>query len=96
MTNQIQLTTKKSSYVHSLSEYKTEINLKYENTSVSVQQLKQFVRDIIINTNNKTLENKSQSTKKFLMSLEKQTSKTGILQLVWNSMLNGDGLGVIK
>ncbi len=96
MTNQIQLTTKKSSYVHSLSEYKTEITLKYENPSVNVQQLKQFVRDIIINTNNKTLENKSQSTKKFLMSLEKQTSKTGILQLVWNSMLNGDGLGVIK
>ena len=94
MTNQIELTTKKSSYVHSLFEHRDEITRKYENKQVNTQQLKQFVRDIVISTNSKTIENKSQSTKKFLLSLDKQTSKTGIVMLVWNSMMKGDGLGV--
>lgn len=95
MQNTIELTSKKSSYVYSLNEHKDEITNKFNNPSITTVQLKQFVREIIINTNDKTLENKSQSTKRFLLSLDKQKSKYGILTLVWNSMLNGDGLGVI-
>ena len=94
MTNQIELTTKKTSYVHSLFEHRDEITKKFESKQVNTNQLKQFVREIVINTNSKTVDNKSQSTKRFLMSLDKQTSKTGIVMLVWNSMMKGDGLGV--
>ena len=94
MSNQVELTTKKSSYVHSLFEHRDEITSRYEDRTVNTNQLKQFVREIVINTNSKTIENKSQSTKKFLMYLDKQTSKVGIVQLVWNSMMKGDGLGV--
>ena len=90
------LTTKKSSYVHSLLKKKDEINSKYSDSRVSTQQLKQFVREIIISTNDKDLDKKSVATKRFLISLDQQKSKTGILQLVYNSMLNGDGCGVIK
>lgn len=94
MTNQIELTTKKSSYVHSLFEHRDEITKKFESKQVNTNQFKQFVREIVINTNSKTVDNKSQSTKRFLLSLDKQTSKTGIVMLVWNSMMKGDGLGV--
>ena len=94
MTNQIELTTKKSSYVHSLFEHRDEITKKFESKQVNTNQLRQFVREIVINTNSKTVDNKSQSTKRFLLSLDKQTSKVGIVQLVWNSMMKGDGLGV--
>lgn len=96
MSVQLELTTKKTSYVHSLCEYKDEINNRFNNPSITTVQLKQFVREVVINTNEKSLEQKSVATKKFLMSLDKQKSKYGILQLVWNSMLNGDGLGVIN
>jgi predicted RNA binding protein with dsRBD fold (UPF0201 family) len=94
MTNQIELTTKKTSYVHSLFEHRDEITKKFESKQVNTNQLKQFVREIVINTNSKTVDNKSQSTKRFLMYLDKQTSKVGVVQLVWNSMMKGDGLGV--
>lgn len=94
MSTTIELTTKKSSYVHSLYEHKDEITSQFESRSINTQQFKQFIREIIINTNDKSLENKSKSTKRFLTSLEQQNSKTGVLQLVWNSMLKGDGLGV--
>ncbi len=94
MTNQIELTTKKTSYVHSLFEHRDEITKKFESKQVNTNQLKQFVREIVINTNSKTVDNKSQSTKRFLMYLDKQKSKVGVVQLVWNSMMKGDGLGV--
>jgi hypothetical protein len=94
MINQIELTTKKTSYVHSLFEHRDEITKKFESKQVNTNQLKQFVREIVINTNSKTVDNKSQSTKRFLMYLDKRTSKVGVVQLVWNSMMKGDGLGV--
>lgn len=95
MQKTIELTTKKTSYVHSLKEHKDEINRRVNDPMINTIQLKQYVKDVVVNTNDKTLENKSAATKRFLMSLDKQKSKAGILTLVWNSMLNGDGLGVI-
>ena len=95
MQKTIELTTKKTSYVYSLRDHKEEINKKVNDPSINTIQLKQYVKDVVISTNDKTIEQKSQATKRFLMSLDKQKSKTGILTLVWNSMLNGDGLGVI-
>lgn len=95
MSTTIQLTKKKTSYVNQLSLHKEEINKQVNNPLVSLQQLKQYVRDVVISTNDKSLENKSQATKRFLMSLDKQKSKSNVLTLVWNSMLNGDGFGVI-
>lgn len=94
MTNQVELTTKKSSYVHALFEHRDEITQKFEDRSINTVQLKNFIREIVLNINSKTIENKSQSTKRFLTYLDKQISKTGIVQLVWNSMMKGDGLGV--
>jgi hypothetical protein len=95
MTNTIQLTKIKTSYVHSLQQNKNLIDSNYYNKNITTQQLKQIVRDIIISTNDKSIENKSTSTKRFLSSLERQRTKDNIITLVYNSMLNGDGLGVI-
>jgi hypothetical protein len=93
--SEIQLTTKKSSYVHSLTEKNSEIENSYYDRTVSTLQFKEVVRNIVLETNNKTESNKSESTKRFLLSLDRQKSKDGILQLVWNSRMKGDGLGVV-
>lgn len=95
MKNHPQLTKVTGSYVHCLQEKTTEIVAEYNNVRVSTPQFKQFVRTIVMSANTKPLEQKSVATKRFLTSLERQTSKDGILMLVYNSQLNGDGLGVI-
>lgn len=95
MNSQINLTTVNGSYVQQLFQHDSELKNSFNDKSVSVYQLKQLVRDIVVNTNNKSIENKSTSTKRFLRSLEGQNSKLGIMTLVYNSILNGDGLGVI-
>jgi hypothetical protein len=41
------------------------------------------------------LTDKSPATKRFLDSLERQKTKDGIIMLVYNAQLKGDGLGVI-
>lgn len=94
MQTTIELTTKKSSYVHSLMTRNEEIEKSYYDNSISLAQFKTVVRNIVLETNNKTVENKSVATKRFLSSLEQQKSKTGVLQLVWNARMKGDGLGV--
>ena len=91
----IELSKVNTSYVNQLEMRNDEIEQSYYDSSVSVQQFKKVVRDIIIETNDKSLEEKSTATKRFLSSLEKLNSKETIIQLVWNSRLNGDGLGVI-
>ena len=62
MTNQIELTTKKTSYVHSLFEHRDEITKKFESKQVNTNQLKQFVREIVINTNSKNTNSKTSIT----------------------------------
>jgi hypothetical protein len=54
-----------------------------------------LVESIVVGTNTKDLEHKSQATKRFLMYLRKQRTKDGIMTLVWNARLKGDGLGVL-
>lgn len=94
MQNTIELTTKKSSYVHSLVEHNDEIESSYYDRSVSLLQFKQVVREIVLATNDKAEDKKSAATKRFLASVDKQKSKTSLLQLVWNARMKGDGYGV--
>ena len=99
MTNkeleQLQVSKIKTSYVHSLQSHKTEIDNTYLDKSVSTEQFKTYIRNIIMNTNSLEYSDKSPATKRFLMSLNKQYNKAGIITLVYNSMLKADGLGVI-
>lgn len=94
MQNTIELTTKKSSYVYSLAEHNDEIENNYYDQSISLSQFKQVVKNIVLATNNKSEDEKSPATKRFLSSVDKQYSKTGVLQLVWNARMKGDGLGI--
>lgn len=91
----IELTTKKGSYVENLVAHEVEINSAYNNYSIKAPQFMSIVESIIIDTNSKDLASKSQATKRFLMNLRKQRTKDGIMTLVWNARLKGDGLGVL-
>lgn len=91
----IELTTKKGSYVENLVAHEAEINNAYNNYSIKTPQFMSLVESIIIDTNSKDLASKSQATKRFLMNLRKQRTKDGIMTLVWNARLKGDGLGVL-
>ena len=91
----IELTTKKGSYVENLVAHEAEINNAYNNYSIKVPQFMSLVEAIVVDTNSKDLEHKSQATKRFLISLRKQRTKDGIMTLVWNARLKGDGLGVL-
>lgn len=91
----MELTKIKNSYVHELNAHQKEIDDCYNNKSKNVNDLKDLVRQIVMNTNSKSYDEKSVATKRFLLSLEKQRSKDDIITLVYNSKLNGDGLGVI-
>lgn len=89
------LTDKETSYVHSLEVHSEEILNLYEDYNTSADTLYNRVREIVINTNNKPLEKKSQATQRFLQSLYKiRNSKDRIIFLVYNAKLKGDGLGV--
>jgi len=95
MQNQtIELTKIKGSYVNQLEQRNTEIENSYYDQSVTTQEFKQVVKNIVLETNTKSVEKKSVATKRFLESLERQRTKDGIIMLVWNARLKGDGLGV--
>lgn len=51
--------------------------------------------EVVMSTNSKEYDQKSVATKRFLINLEKQRTKDGIIFLVYNSKLNGDGCGVV-
>lgn len=99
MTNQElaqrQVSTIKASYSHTLTKYKTDIDTTFLNKSVDTKGFKHYIRQLIIGTNDKPIEDKSPATKRFLTSLDRQYNKDGVLMLVYNSMLKADGLGVI-
>lgn len=92
----VELTKISGSYVNQLIKYKTDITNKYADTTISVFALKDFVREIVINTNDKALTDKSPATKRFLERLAKQTTKDKVITLVWNAIMAGDGLQVLK
>lgn len=92
----IELTKVSGSYVNQLIKYKIDITNKYADTTISVFALKDFVREIVINTNDKALTDKSPATKRFLERLAKQTTKDKVITLVWNAIMAGDGLQVLK
>lgn len=91
----IELTKVSGSYVNQLIKHKTDITDKYADKSVSVPALKEFVREIIISTNDKALADKSPATKRFLENLARQMTKDKVVTLVWNAIMAGDGLQVI-
>lgn len=90
-----ELTNIKSSYVGNLKANKNTFDYAYANPAIKADQLKSIVKNIVLNTNDKTIEDKSEATKRFLVSLDKLRSKDQIMTLVYNSMLKGDGQGVI-
>lgn len=94
-TNNIELTTKKGSYVENLVAHEAEINNAYNNYSIKAPQFMSLVGSIVVSTNSKELDKKSAATKRFLTNLRKQRTKDGIMTLVWNARLKGDGLGVV-
>ena len=92
----VELTTKKHSYVYHLNVNSDLIQDMYEDESINSYQLADKVKQIIINVNDKEIDKKSKATLRFLQSLDKvKYSKDEIVMLVWNSMMKGDGLGVI-
>lgn len=92
----INLTEVNNSYVHSLNQNMNKILSSYSDEHVNLFEFKSLVRQIVIDTNDKPIEQKSNSTKRFLTSLDRQKSKTEVLSLVYNSQLSGDNLKVIK
>lgn len=92
----VELTTKQQSYVYHLNVNSDLIQDMYEDESINSCQLADKVKQIIINVNDKEIDKKSKATLRFLQSLDKvKHSKDEIVMLVWNSMMKGDGLGVI-
>lgn len=91
----MELTKIKNSYVHELNEHQKEIDACYNDISKTVNDLKSLVKEVVMNTTSKEYDQKSVTTKRFLINLEKQRTKDGIIFLVYNSKLNGDGCGVI-
>lgn len=91
----MELTKIKNSYVHELNVHQKEIDACYNDKAKNVNDLKDLVRQVVMNTNSKEYDQKSVATKRFLISLEKQRTKDGIIFLVYSSKLNGDGCGVI-
>jgi hypothetical protein len=89
------LSNKKGSYIEQLIAHNKEIERAYNDRAVSVSQLKELVKRIVLGTTPQDEAHKSAATKRFLIMLARQKSKSGIIQLVWNSRLKGDNLGVI-
>lgn len=96
MKNQsIELSKVKASYTHSLAKNLNEINRKYADKSVSTYYFKNYIKNLVLETNDKSIDDKSPATKRFLASLENQKSKDQIITLVYNTYCKADGLGVI-
>lgn len=91
----LELTECKGSYVNRLIENKVYIERLYNSPKVSTAEFRAEVRRIVLTTNDKKIEDKSEATKRFLSFLNKVKTKTDILSLVWNATLKGDGLGVL-
>lgn len=91
----LELTECKGSYVNRLIEYRAYIEMRYTEPDVSVSEFRNTVREIILTTNGKKIEDKSPATKRFLTYLSKARTKDDISFLVWNAALKGDGLGVL-
>ena len=64
--------------------------------STSFAEMQAYIRNLIIKINDKPIDKKSPATKKFLLALNKQYSKAGISLLVYNTLLAGDNMAVIK
>lgn len=91
--NHVNLTDKETSFCHTLVVHEKEINSLYEKNNLN--ELKNYIQKIVLAVNDKPLEKKSVATKRFLISLQKQRSCSGVIQLVWNARLKGDNLGVL-
>ncbi|MCR5224916.1 MAG: hypothetical protein K6C34_02430 [Alphaproteobacteria bacterium] len=78
-----------------MRSHKTEIEGLYNSRSINAGQMKEIVRKIIVETNDKELSEKSTATKRFLLHLNQSKTKLDILQLVWNAQMKGDNLGTI-
>jgi hypothetical protein len=88
-----ELTNKEGSFVNALVKHEKEFEAFYAKNDFA--GLKNAVYNAVISANDKPLEKKSQATKRFIMSLNKQRNCNGIITLVWNARLKGDNLGVL-
>lgn len=95
MTNNVELSSKNGTIANALLKNSEAItNMQFDSTSMI--EYKSFIKEVVMSINDKTESKKSPATKKFLTSLEKQTTKNGITVLVYNTILAGDGLNVIN
>lgn len=93
MTNDVELSNKNGTIANALLKNSEAItSMQFDSTSMI--EYKSFIKEVVMSINDKTENKKSPATKKFLTSLEKQTTKNGITMLVYNTILAGDGLKV--
>ena len=88
------LCDKEGSISHALESNKVEIERLYNANNLA--NMKEFVRNVVVSINDKPLDKKSVATKRFLNALNQQRNCLGVLQLVWNTIMKGDNLGVIR
>lgn len=92
---EVKLSTKEGTISNCLLSNKTLIDAEFNDSKLSLATYKADVKKLVLAINDKPIEKKSQATKRFLFGVDKARSKYSILQLVWNTILAGDGNAVI-
>lgn len=97
MNNNInqKLSTKGGTISNCLLSNKALIEAEFNDNNINLVTYKADVKKLVLAINNKPVEKKSQATKRFLFGVDKAKSKYSILQLVWNTILAGDGNAVV-
>ena len=92
----VNLTEKAGTIVNVLVANNATIEQKFNDRSVSVNDMKSYVYDLVMNMDDKPLEKKPAGVKRFLSTLNKQRNKNDLITFLWNARLSGDNLGVLK
>jgi len=83
------LTTKANSYAYYLNQKIQDIYSMFENSSVSVDQYKEFIRRVIADAKD------TDAKRNFLLTLQRQRTKTDVLTYANNALMKGQGLEAI-
>lgn len=77
------------SYVHYLNEKIQDIYSMYENRSVSSDQFKEYIKNVVNEAKD------TEAKRRFLLTLTSQRTKDNIVQFVQNALFRGQGMEVI-
>lgn len=86
------LSNKTGSLAFALKNNSATINGMVADPKISTAEVKDYISKVIMTITTK--EVKSPATQRFLTSLKKNTNKTAIALLVYNTILSGDNLAV--